>query len=218
MNKYSVILFDLDGTLTDSATGITNSVAYAIEKFGMPPKTQDELRKFIGPPLHESFEVYCNLPKGDGIKMVKVYRERFSDIGIYENAVYDGIIEILQDLRNQGLSIAVATSKPEVYARRIIEHFNLNQYFDYVGGSNLDGTRTVKGDVIEYVLNEMNITDKSSVLMVGDREHDIHGAKANSIDSIGVLYGFSDENEIQDSKPTYIVNTTGELRDFLNSL
>jgi len=215
MNKYINILFDLDGTLTDPKVGITKSVAYALKSFGIEVNDLDSLCKFIGPPLRVSFRQYYGLTGNDCIKAVEKYREYFREKGLFENEVYPGIENLLKNLKQRGKRLFVATSKPTVFAVRILEHFNLLRYFDYVAGSELDGSRDSKGDVIRFALQQNNLTDLTSVVMVGDREHDVIGAKENNIGVVGVLYGYGDRTELEKSGATYIVETVEELNELL---
>lgn len=213
MEKYDVILFDLDGTITDPGVGITNSVAHALKKYGITVEDRKELYKFIGPPLHKSFEMFCGFSESEAKQAVEYYREYYKVKGIYENTVYDGIEELLKKLCESGKKVILATSKPEVFAREILRHFSLDKYFYYAAGSNLDGTRTNKDEVIEYALREGGVTDKSTAVMIGDREHDIIGANKNSIDSIGVLFGYGSREELETAGATYIAATIEEIND-----
>ena len=215
MKAYRHILFDLDGTLTDPGVGITNSVAYALKKYGIPVEDTRELFKFIGPPLHESFEVYYGLSKEEAFTAVEYYREYYRDRGIFENFVYDGMAELLKSLHSRGYMLAVATSKPEVFARQILEHFALSGYFTYIAGSNLDGTRTKKAEVIDYALRSCGVQDTSSAMMIGDREHDILGAKTLGIDSIGVLFGYGSRAELENAQATYIAEHVEDIQRIL---
>ncbi len=214
MNKQ-YILFDLDGTLTDPKIGITKSVAYALEEMGIIVEDLDSLNKFIGPPLLQSFVEYYGFSREKAQIAIDKYREYFADKGIYENVVYSGIEELLQELKENNKTLIVATSKPAVFATKILEHFNLIQYFEFIAGSELDGTRVEKADVIAYALEQCNITDMSSVIMVGDRKHDIIGANKMKIDSVGVLYGYGNEEEFLDSNATYIISNIAELEGLL---
>ena len=216
MKKYDVVLFDLDGTLTDPATGITNSVMYALKKYGITVDDRRELYKFIGPPLHESFEVFYGFSHEEAFKAVEYYREYYRDKGIYENTVYNGVETLLKELSEGGKKIILATSKPEVFAREILRYFNLDKYFYYVAGANLDGSRTNKAEVIEYALREGKITDKSSAVMIGDREHDIIGANRIGLDSIGVLFGYGSREELETAGATYIAEKVEEISEYLN--
>lgn len=208
---YNVILFDLDGTLTDPGRGITNSVAYALNKFGIEVADKKELYKFIGPPLTDSFEKYYGFSSEDAIAAVEYYREYFKPKGIYENEIYEGIPELLKSLKENGKTVILATSKPEIFAKEILKYFGIDVYFDFVAGATLDKTRTKKGDVIAYALNSIGVTDKEKCLMVGDREQDINGARQNGIDSLGVLYGYGDMQELTNAKSTYIVEAVTDI-------
>jgi phosphoglycolate phosphatase len=213
--KYKYILFDLDGTLTDPAIGITNSVMYALAKYGIKVKDRTELYKFIGPPLLDSFEKYYGLSKEQSKTAVEYYREYYRDKGIFENLIYDGLEDLLKKLKSDNRILIVATSKPEVFAKQILEHFNIAKYFTYIAGSNLDGTRVKKEEVIKYAHESCNIIDLSKVIMVGDREHDIIGAKKIGIDSIGVLFGYGDRNELEKAGATFIVDTVKGIGDVI---
>lgn len=211
--KY--ILFDLDGTLTDSMEGITKSVQYALKKFNIKVNDLNDLCKFIGPPLNESFMEFYNFSEEDAAKGVDFYREYFAEKGIFENKPYENIDKLLKKLKAAGKILILATSKPEPYALRIMDHFNLSQYFDFIAGSTLDGSRSKKSDVISFVLKENNITDLKKVIMIGDRKHDILGAKANNIQSIGVLYGYGDYDELLGAGADFIIKNIDELEKFL---
>ena len=210
---YEYILFDLDGTLTDPKEGITKSVAYALESFGIHVEDLDSLCKFIGPPLKESFMVYYELDDAQGDQAVEKYRERFAVTGLFENKVYPGIREMLELLKEQGKTLLVATSKPSIYARQILEHFDLMKYFTFLSGSELDGTRVDKAEVITYALQENKIQDLSKVIMIGDREHDIIGANKNGIDSVGVLYGYGCREEFEKNHASYVAKQGEELKE-----
>lgn len=211
MKQYQYIFFDLDGTLTDPKVGITKSVAYALKYFGIHVDELDSLCKFIGPPLKDSFMKYYDMDDQTAEMAVEKYREYFRPHGVYENIVYDGVEHMLKCLKNCGKKLVLATSKPTVFAEVILEHFSLKQYFDFVIGSELDGTRVKKGDVISYALEIASVRDKSQVVMIGDREHDIIGAKENGLDCIGVLYGYGDRTEHERCGADVIVETVQEL-------
>lgn len=214
-NNFEYILFDLDGTLTDSGEGITKSVQYALKSFGILVDDLKELNKFIGPPLKDSFKGYYNFDEEKAQLGLVKYREYFAEKGIYENKLYDGIPELLEVLKKNNKKIVLATSKPEVYARQILQYFKIDKYFDFAAGADFEETRVNKGDVIKYALQEANITDLSKVIMVGDREHDIIGAKENNIKSVGVLYGFGDVIELTQARAEHIVKDTEELLNIL---
>lgn len=194
---YKYLLFDLDGTLTDPGIGITNSVMYALRKFDIHVDDRTSLYRFIGPPLKDSFETFFGFSAEQSKLAVSYYREYFTERGMFENTVYDGIPELLTQLGIMGRTIAVATSKPEPFAIKILKHFGLYEHFGLVAGSTFDETRSKKSDVIRYALNSLGIADRSSVLMIGDREHDIIGARENGLDSLGVLFGYGSRNELE---------------------
>lgn len=211
MKNYDVVLFDLDGTLTDPAIGITNSVMHSLKKYGIEVADRAELYKFIGPPLHESYEKFYGFSHDEALRAVEHYREYYKVKGIYENLVYDGIEELLVKLNENGKKVILATSKPEIFAREILRYFGLDKYFYYAAGANLDGSRTDKAEVVSYALDAGNVSDKSTAVMVGDREHDIIGAKKNGIDSIGVLFGYGNRAELENAGATYIAKTVCDI-------
>lgn len=215
MRDYKYILFDLDGTLTDPKEGITKSVAYALKHFGIDVEDLDTLCKFIGPPLKDSFMHYYGLSEDDAHLAVEKYREYFEPCGMFQNKVYDGVENLLKELKTSGKEIVLATSKPGVYAQKILEHFHLDSYFSYVAGSELDGRRVKKGDVIAYALEKMNIKECSQAVMIGDREHDIIGAKEHGLSCIGVLYGYGSREEFERYGADCIVETVSELMEEL---
>lgn len=215
MNTYQNILFDLDGTITDSEKGITNSVAYALQKFDIYTENTSDLRKFIGPPLTDSFEKYFQFSQSDSIKAVNFYREYYNDKGIFENYVFNGIEELLIQLQAKDKNIFLATSKPEHYANIILKHFKLDPYFNFVAGSNMDGTRSKKSEVIQHIIDSLEIKDSNDCIMIGDREYDINGAKHHQMKSIGVLFGFGNKIELENAGADYIVNTVQDLSDLL---
>lgn len=215
MSKYDFILFDLDGTLTDPGLGITNSVMHALKKYGINVEDRTTLYKFVGPPLIDSFEKYYGFSHEEAVKSVDYYREYYKDKGIYENTVYDGIENLLIRLSEKGKKIILATSKPEPFAKEILHHFDLEKYFLFAAGSTMSETRTNKAEVIEYALSECGITDKSTVVMVGDREHDIIGANKNGIDSIGVLFGYGSREELESAGATYIAETVADIEKYI---
>lgn len=208
---YEVILFDLDGTLTDPGIGITNSVMYSLKKYGIEVTDRTELYKFIGPPLHESYEKYYGFSEEKAKEAVEYYREYYRDKGIFENLVYDGVEDLLQKLCDAKKTLIVATSKPEEFAKRILEYFDIAKYFTYVAGANMDGTRTSKDEVILYALTAGNVSDYAKAVMIGDRKHDIIGAKKIGIDSIGVLFGYGTYEELKGAGADYIAENTEEI-------
>ncbi len=206
-----VILFDLDGTLTDPKAGITKSVAYALDSFGIKTDDLNDLCCFIGPPLKDSFMNFQAFSEADAIVAIEKYREYFKETGLFENELYDGIDSMLQRLSTAGRQLIVATSKPKIFADRILEHFKIAQYFKEVCGSELDGTRTRKSEVIQYALDKAGITDLSRAIMVGDREHDVIGANEVGIPCIGVLYGYGSREEFEKAGAALIVESVKEL-------
>ena len=213
MKKYDVILFDLDGTLTDSAEGIVNCAEYALNAMGITEPDRSRLLRFIGPPLVDSFMDFYGMSREDALKAVALYRERFPVKGIFENRVYEGIPEALDMLKKAGKRLAVATSKPEVYAKRILEHFELAEYFEAVTGAELSGERNAKSEVIEECLKRLGNPDKGTVLMIGDRKHDVIGAKACGVDCAGVKFGYAEENELENAGAICTFDTPIQLAE-----
>ena len=214
---YKICLFDLDGTITDSAPGIVNSVIYALKKFGIEETDREKLLQFIGPPLTESFHRFYGFTEEESWKAVEYYREYYAEKGIFECTVYEGLEDALKKIKESGRKILVATSKPEVYAKRIIEHFGLTKYFDYIAGMELDGGRGTKAQVIEYALETCKIKNRDEVLMIGDREHDVFGAESRGIDCVGVLYGFGSREELEKAGAKYVISRPEDLINILES-
>ncbi len=215
MKQYELILFDLDGTLTDPGIGITNSVAYALNKYGIEVQDKTELYKFIGPPLIDSFMKYYGFSYEQAQEAVVYYREYYAETGIFENRVYDGIEMLLLQLTDAGKRICLATSKPEPFAKMILEYFGLTQYFEYIAGAAMDETRTKKDEVIKYALEQCNLLGGSNVIMIGDREYDIFGAKTHGVDSIGVLFGYGSRAELESAGATYIAESVEDIAPFV---
>lgn len=209
--KYSVLLFDLDGTLTDPGEGIRNSVSYALQKYGITVTEQELLNRFIGPPLQEGFREFYGFSPKEALRAVGYYREYYGKRGIFQNKLYEGIPEMLEKLQANGITLLVATSKPELYAKEIIQHFHLESFFLYIAGGNMDGTRCKKQEVISYALHTCHFDDKKGIAMVGDRRHDIEGAKLCGIDSIGVLYGYGSKKELTNAGAGQIVGSVEDL-------
>lgn len=212
---FSTVFFDLDGTLTDSKEGIIRSVVHALESLSCPIPPDAMLHQFLGPPLLHSFTQYAGLSEEDAHVAIDRYRERFSTVGLFENRVYDGIEPMLQSLTDAGKRLVVATSKPELFSVQILEHFGLAPYFARICGSNMNETRTRKDEVIAYALETCGVTDKSTVVMVGDRNHDVIGAKKNGLFSVGVLYGYGDREELASAGADAVVDTVADLGTFL---
>jgi len=212
--RYPVIFFDLDGTLTDPAEGITKSVQYALARFGIDTPLE-QLRSFIGPPLHHSFMTTYGFDQSTAGRAVEFYREYFVEQGMYQNRMFDGIPELLRGLRQSGCELCVVTSKPTVYAEQIVHHFGLDGYFDAVVGSDLDLSNSEKVVLVRLAMGHFEERDAGQFVMVGDREHDIIGASANGIASIGVTYGAGSRQELTAANATHIVDTLGELEAVL---
>lgn len=212
------VLFDLDGTLTDPGEGITKSVAYALHHLGIEIPNRSVLYSFIGPPLTESFMKYYGFTEEQAKEAVDIYREYFAVTGLFENSPYSGISSMLADLQARGINLIVASSKPEVFVRKILDHFKLSQYFLFAAGSELNHSRIDKHEVIEYALTSCQIANRNTCLMVGDRYHDIQGAKQSSLLSIGVTYGYGTYRELKEAGANYIVNTVTALTDCIKNL
>jgi len=213
---WNTVLFDLDGTLTESGQGVANGVLHALAAFDLPAPSADELRKYLGPPLWVSFDEFAGLKGADIERAVQIYREYYHDKGRFENAVYPGIPEMLEALVDSGVRIAVATSKVDHSAVSILEHFELEQYFEVISGSDeLGVSRGTKALVIAHALSELKVQDNQGIVMIGDREHDIHGAKEHGLESIGVLWGYGDEDELSTAGAGHIVASVSELHSLL---
>lgn len=209
--KRNYILFDLDGTLTDSSLGITNSVVYALNYYGITVENRESLYSFIGPPLRESFQKYCGFDEKKAEEAVEKYREYYEKTGIFENQPYEGMKELLGRLCSAGKTLFVATSKPKVMAKRVIEHFGLHEFFADIEGPSLDGKREKKEEVIGYLLEKHGITDPSLAVMVGDRRYDVEGAAKLGLSCIGVLYGFGSQKELSEAGARWMVKDVEEL-------
>lgn len=217
MKNY--LLFDLDGTLTDPKMGICTCVQYALkEEFGIEEPDLDKLEPFIGPPLKESFMQFYHLTEEQGDAALAKYRERFSTVGLYENQMYPGVANMLQDLKKRGLTLAIASSKPTVFVEKILQHFNIYQYFDVIVGSELNGTRVNKEEVVLEALRRLfgdKPVDKEKVYMIGDRKFDVEGAHFFGLECVAVSYGYGDMEELKAAKADYIVRSVEELHEFL---
>ncbi|MCR5188630.1 MAG: HAD family hydrolase [Treponema sp.] len=208
---FDYYFFDLDGTLTNPALGITNSFKYAFKELGLEIPSYEKLCTFIGPPLVTTFKTHCGFNDEEAKVAVKKYREYFARKGLLENEVIEGIPQLLEELQNCGKHLFVATSKPEEYSVRILEHFDLAKYFEHICGSNMDETRSKKSEVIDYAWHTAGKPDKSKVIMIGDREHDIIGAKENGVKSCGVLFGFGNRQEFQAAGADFIAEKVGDI-------
>lgn len=216
MKNY--LLFDLDGTLTDPKVGICTCVQYALASFGIEEPDIEKLTPFIGPPLRDSFMEFYNMDQRQAEEAVAKYRERFQDTGLFENELYEGIPKMLEVLNAKGMHLAVASSKPTVFVERILEHFHIKKYFRVIVGSELDGTRVNKDEVVDEALRQLfgdAPVEKEKVYMIGDRRFDVEGARAIGVESVGVTYGYGDMEELREAKADYIVRSVQELREFL---
>ena len=216
MKSYNPILFDLDGTLTDPGEGIRNSVAHALQYYGIQMSTA-ELNRFIGPPLAEGFREFCGFSAGQAAEAVEHYREYYREKGMLENRVYDGIPELLSRLRQVGKILAVATSKPEVFARQILRHYGLDNDFQVIAGSELDGSRSKKHEVVAYALSQCPLPAGGRAVLVGDRWHDVEGARQAGIDAVGVTFGYGSEQELLSAGAPAIAHSVAELEQILLS-
>lgn len=214
--KYKNVLFDLDGTLTNPKEGITNSVVYALKHYGIIVENKEELVPFIGPPLYDSFMKYYGFDRKKAEEAVEVYREYFRPYGIFENFTYQGIEDMLSSLKEIGYTLLIASSKPEEFVRQITNKFQLEKYFDDQVGSTMDGTLIKKADVINEAIRRLDL-NKAETVMVGDKSHDISGAKTAGIDAIGVRWGFASEGELESAEPVFIAENVAELYDFLRN-
>ncbi|MBW7570089.1 HAD family hydrolase [Succinivibrio faecicola] len=212
--KY--ILFDLDGTLTESGIGIKRSVQYALKNFNIDETDDEKLRLFIGPPLFDSFTNRYGLNEEQANKAIELYRERYREKGIFENRLYDGIKNMLSELKARDLILAVASSKPEVFVIKILKFFDIDKYFSVITGASLDGKLSAKKDVIRKTLEMLNATNnKDQCIMIGDREHDVKGAIENSINCIGCLWGYGSENELKKAGCSILVSTPDQITSIL---
>ena len=231
---FQYILFDLDGTLTDPKLGITTCVQYALKSFGIEEENLDKLEPFIGPPLIESFKQFYGFSQEQAVQAQEKYRERFSVTGWLENEMYPGIDTMLKTLSERGMELAVASSKPEVFVEKILVHFGIREYFTAVVGSELDGRRINKDEVVLEALNRMGVLTKEEVeryltegillrngikndycAMVGDRKFDVEGAKAMNVTSVAVSYGYAQGDELKQAQPDYMASTVDELQKIL---
>ncbi len=214
--RSEVVLFDLDGTLTDAGPGILNCIEYALEAQGIEYPDRSAMRAYLGPPLAVTFRERFGMSDSQITQAIEKYRERYHDVGLFENSVYSGIPELLATLQESNIRLATATSKPEYSATRILQHFELDQYFEFIGAAALDGSRDSKSLVIKHTLEATGThPDTHRMLMIGDRHHDIHGAKEHGINSIGVLWGYGDHDELEQAGAIDIVSDPQQLAELL---
>ena len=215
MKKYDIIAFDLDGTLTNPESGLIAGFKYALDAYGIEYGSEDSLKKFIGPPLQDAWVEEYRVSRECAIEMLMKFREFYNVYGWWDNKVYDGIAEMLSALKSAGKLLAVATSKPEPIAKRVLALFELDKYFDFIGGASPDLSRDKKSEVLEYSLAAVGCTDKSKAILVGDRKYDAEGARVCGIDSLGVLWGHGSREEITSSCFTLVAETPNEVVEFL---
>lgn len=215
LKKYKYLFFDLDGTINDSCEGIYKSFEYALSFYGIEIDDVNQLRPILGPPLKDSFMSLFGFDESAAEEAVGRYRERFSEKGLYENRVYDGVPSLLSSLKEKGYTICLATSKPEHFARRCLEYFKLDKYFDYAAGATLDGERSTKEEVIGYLIKELGLENTDEILMIGDRKYDLLGAAKLGIDGLGVLYGYGSPEELSACPNVYLAETVSDIEKFL---
>ncbi len=215
MKKYRAAFFDLDGTLTDPALGITNSLMYSLEKFGIHVNDRTSLYQFIGPPLYETYEEYYHFSKEQSEAASEYYREYFTEKGMYENRIFDGITDMLSDLRRQKILLAVASAKPEIHVKEILRYFKIYDRFDFIGGADKSVNRVRKEEVFRYVLPYFKELDKSEIIMIGDRKDDVIGAKKNQLKCGAVLYGFGTREELTAAGAEYLIKSVQDLHKYL---
>ena len=216
MPKYTHCFFDLDGTVTNSAPGITHSVQYALKKSGIQPPPQSQLLGFVGPPLVWSFSHFFGMSREDSLQAVDYYREYYRAKGMLECDVYRGIPELLKELTERGVVCVLATCKPHIYANAILEHFDLAKYFSFVSGPELDGTRNEKHEVIAYAMERLQLSDPKKILMIGDRDNDVLGAAHYNIPCAGVLWGFGDRQELTAAGAAFLIDQPQDLLPYVN--
>lgn len=214
LHDYKYLFFDLDGTLTESGVGIMHSAQYALEQLGFTVENTETLRPFIGPPIEDSFKSFCNMNESQAQEAVRIFRERYAEVGVYENSKYDGIDECLKCLHNSGYTLVLATSKPQDTTELILEKFGLDEYFDFVAGRDAEGRRRTKADAIRHAIEKLNIDDLYNIAMIGDRRYDIYGAKELGLDTVGVLWGYGDREELEDAGADAIMESVADLTEY----
>lgn len=215
MSRYKFLLFDLDGTLMDTAPGIFSVVRYTMEKMGL--EEPQDMRRFLGPPLFRSMKEFCGLDDERALEAVRIYREKYPVDGLFDSEKFEGVEDMLKEFVDSGYVLGVATSKPEPFARSLLDHFDMAKYFAFIGGSGVDGARDTKREVIEYTLDNLGIADRNSVLMIGDRLHDIVGAKECGLDSVYVLWGYGSRKEAEECGADVIVETPADCCGYITS-
>jgi phosphoglycolate phosphatase len=213
----SLVLFDLDGTLTDSGPGIVEGLRYALDAMGIEHPDDATIRTFLGPPLMVTFREHFAMDDDQIERGIALYREHYNDTGLFNNIVFDGIPELLASLTSAGHTLATATSKPTETATRILEHFDLAQYFTFIGGATMDSSRSHKSDVIAHTLESVNASRFTARNMIGDRAHDVIGARAHGIETIGVTWGYGSVAELRDAGARVIVDEPGQIPEYVAS-
>lgn len=214
MKKYKTVAFDLDGTLTDPFRGLTSAFAYGLKKIGIDVSGDNNLKRFIGPPLRDSFQEEYGLSLEAAEEALRLFREYFSVYGWWDNELYPGIKELLSDLKRAGYTVVLATSKPDVYSSKILKLFGIAEYFDFSEGASFDSSRERKCDVLQYALDKVG-ADAESAVLIGDTRFDVEGANVLGVDSIAVTYGYGTREALEKEGATYIVNTVSEIRTLL---
>ena len=208
---YDIILFDLDGTLSDSGPGIMHSVRYALAKYGITGESEENLRRFVGPPMIESYKKFYGFSHEQAVQALAYYREDYLAGAIYMNTPYEGMVETLKALKAAGRMLVVATGKPTSMAKDVLRHFGWERYFSFIAGATMDESRSEKHDIINYALEALGKSDKSRVLMVGDRDNDVLGAQRAGVDCCGVLWGYGSREELEGAGPKYIIEKPKDL-------
>ncbi len=216
MIKYNAVLLDFDGTIADTGEGIFSSVRYAIEAMGFDPLPEDIIHTFIGPPVFSSFKRALNLSDEDSAKAVEKYRERYVESGIYQLEFYDGIQQLMEDMKKSGIKLAIASSKPENFIIKILDFLEMDNFFDYISSPESDKAPENKTSLVERAISHLGV-EKSRAIMIGDRYFDIDGAKGAGIDSIGVTFGFGSKDELQNAGATYIAESADDIRKIIFS-
>lgn len=211
MKDYDYYLFDFDGTLCDTTEGIFNSIIYSLDCYGIKENDLKKLEFFVGPPLFESYKTIYNVSDEDALWLIEKYRERYKTKAAEESLIYDGIREMLEELKRRGKKIAVASSKPKTFVDEISKYHDIYKYYDFVAAEDFKNNHSSKKELINNCLNFFNNPDKAVVLMVGDRFYDIDGAKASGVDSAGAVYGFGTEEELKKAGATYILHSPSDL-------
>lgn len=213
--KNHFVLFDLDGTITDSSEGIVNSILYALEKMGKKEEDRDRLRSYVGPSLKDTFQKNYFPQDSDCQCAISLYREYYAKKGIFENILFEDILQVLKTIKGKGGIVALATAKPGYFAKKILNYFGISNYFDAIVGSHLRGTRIDKYDIIFEVLDQLGLPDSDHIYMVGDREYDVLGGKKHGLKTIGVEYGYGEEGELLKVKPDFIIQSPIQILECL---